>query len=278
MLLGYIYSLDNNINFHIYSRDANFGYNKGWKDYFEPFTKEELWNYHHKYNYRTTDEFNYFKTNKLIRKINFWKAITNTDFLTFDIFDKIRSKAFQNKKFQLKEFPKANDLKTLFSKLITKTWVYNKTTNSSIQELINNLHLPNNYNGIHIRSGDKKNEFNLFSVHEYIKKVKELSNNRNLFIATDDYENINQIKKSYPEFNCFFLCEEAKKGYDQKVFEKQNKTIIKNEMIELFATTDILTKADYFIGTYSSNIGTYISSRRNYINSYALDFEEWRVW
>ncbi|MDO9000943.1 MAG: hypothetical protein Q7W45_14335 [Bacteroidota bacterium] len=278
MLLGYIYSLDNNMNFQIYSRDANFGYNKGWTDYFAPFTKESTWNYHHKYNYRSVDEFNYFKSRKLIRKISFWKFISKTDYLTYEIFDKIRSSEFVNKNFTIGEHQDKNELKNIFAELVKKTWRYNDLTKSLILSLTINLNLPNNYVGIHIRGGDKKNEFKLFSIHEYINKVKELTDNKNLFIATDDFDNVKQIKINYPEYYCFYLCKEEKQGYDQKTFEKQNKTIIRNEMIELFATTDILTNADYFIGTYSSNIGTFIASRRNYVDSYALDFEEWRVW
>lgn len=278
MILAYIYSLENNLDFQIYSIDANFGFNKGWTDYFAPFTKESFWNYHNKYNYRTIDEYNYFKSSKLIKKIKFWKFISNTDLLTFEIFDKIRSKEFLNKQFNLSAYFNKQTLKDIFSELVTKTWIYNNSTKLLINSIITNLNLPNNYVGIHIRSGDKKNEYKLFNIDEYIQEIKKITDNKNLFIATDDYHNVKLIKNNYPEFNCFSLCNEKKKGYNQKTFEKQSKSIIATEMIELFATTDILTNANYFIGTYSSNIGSFVASRRKYINSHALDFDEWRIW
>lgn len=41
MILVMLYCLQHKIQFKLYSRDANFGYEKGWTDFFESFCKEE---------------------------------------------------------------------------------------------------------------------------------------------------------------------------------------------------------------------------------------------
>ena len=40
MLEIMLYCLEHQIQFKLYSKDANFGYEKGWRDYFEPFCVE----------------------------------------------------------------------------------------------------------------------------------------------------------------------------------------------------------------------------------------------
>lgn len=278
MLLAYIYCLDNNIKFNLYSKDANFGFKDGWKDFFVPFVEESTLAYHSKLNFRSNVEFTYFKSKKLLRETKLWKLLSNTKYLTYEVFDSIKSTGFLDKEFNIPEFSGKNSLKELFAISIHKSWNYNERTKKIITDKISDLKLPASFVSIHIRGGDKRNEHKLFSVSEYIIKLKTVSDNLNLFIATDDFQNISSIMNSYPEYNCYYLCTEDKNGYDQKVFEKQQKQSIKNELYELFATVDILSQGECFIGTYSSNIGSFVSARRNFNNCFALDFEEWRVW
>ena len=52
LVFAYLYSKLNNIEFSIYSKDANFKYDKGWSDYFETFTSEAENEQHSIYNRR----------------------------------------------------------------------------------------------------------------------------------------------------------------------------------------------------------------------------------
>lgn len=70
MILVMLYCLQHKIQFKLYSRDANFGYEKGWTDFFESFCKEEDSRWHHWINMRPTGawltilkkkDFNLFK-------------------------------------------------------------------------------------------------------------------------------------------------------------------------------------------------------------------------
>ena len=54
MILVMLYCLQHKIQFKLYSRDANFGYEKGWTDFFESFCKEEDSRWHHWINMRPT--------------------------------------------------------------------------------------------------------------------------------------------------------------------------------------------------------------------------------
>ena len=40
MILSMLYCLEHKIQFNLYSKDANFKYDKGWSDYFAPFCLE----------------------------------------------------------------------------------------------------------------------------------------------------------------------------------------------------------------------------------------------
>jgi hypothetical protein len=58
----------------------------------------------------------------------------------------------------------------------------------------------------------------------------------------------------------------------------QSKEAKKNDLLDLFADVDVLSAAELFVGTYSSNVGMYMGMRRDISTCHALDFENWRIW
>ena len=92
MILSMLYCLEHKIQFNLYSKDANFKYDKGWSDYFVPFCPETGNLFHSLFNRRTNSRFK----NSALRKIDLsltrmFCAIRPSLLTTFDLWDSIRS-------------------------------------------------------------------------------------------------------------------------------------------------------------------------------------------
>jgi hypothetical protein len=278
MLLAILYCLRNYIKFVLYSKDANFSYNVGWEDYFVPFSSTTKQIFHSKYNFRSQNEYQYFRSNKLDRKIVAYKWITGTDFLTFELFEKFREEANKTEEINIPGWIQNIHIVDGLFEIDKQIFKYNESTYIAINELISKLNIQEEYVGFHIRSGDKSKETLVYSVRDYIKKASENSPIRTAFVSTDDFQIILKLKTEFPEWKLYYLCPENRIGYFQKEFDKISKGSKKNEMIELFASIELLTQASCFVGTYSSNIGMYIGIRKMNKNCFGVDFDSWRIW
>jgi hypothetical protein len=170
------------------------------------------------------------------------------------------------------------DFQTACSFLVDFTWKYNSAIDQKINNLIQSLNLPNEYIGIHIRRGDKKIEFNSFGIDEYLKKAELITNVRNAFILTDDYNVINELQSRFRNWQIYTLCEKYEKGYLHTEFLTKEIEFKHKQLIKLFASMDVLYKSNLFVGTFSSNPGMYLGMRRPKNSSVGIDFPSWRVW
>ena len=59
---------------------------------------------------------------------------------------------------------------------------------------------------------------------------------------------------------------------DQECAEEKDRN-----MITLFATMEILNRAELFVGTYSSNMGMFMGMRNPSICR-GVDFDHWLIW
>ena len=64
MILAMLYCLQHQIQFRLYSKDANFSYEKGWTDFFEAFCEEEKSDLHHYINMRPLSSWGIILRNK----------------------------------------------------------------------------------------------------------------------------------------------------------------------------------------------------------------------
>ncbi|GHV16741.1 hypothetical protein FACS1894169_10890 [Bacteroidia bacterium] len=278
MILAILYCLVNKIQFVLYSEDANFGYKKGWSDYFLPFCGETNSNFHRKYNFRDFDFLRQRLSRKDKLKIRVYKMLNGVDFLTQDLWLQIRDRNHENEIYNIPELGIINrSLRDACKNLIIMTWKYEAKTDSTIKNKINSLNLPTEYIGFHIRRGDKHVEQNLIGISEYLNKAEAISNTRNAFILTDDYKVITETKKLYPAWNIFTLCKESETGYEHAQFKKKDKSIIKDAHLNLFASIDILSRSKYFVGTFGSNPGMFLGMRMNAQNSISIDIT-WQIW
>lgn len=232
----------NGIKFILYADDANFSNNQGWKAFFEEFCD------------MNHDEIN--RTENLrCRKRGIKAAIKHcrvkkqlgVTYLTADLFQKIISPKLKATHI---EWPLFNMNGTVYpeaGKLKQFVLRYNIVTKNDINKMIFKLCLPDNYSSVQIRGGDKITETKLTGAKEtidIIKKCGDYSKIKNMFVFTDDYTNIIELRKLCPEWNIFTLCRDTEKGYDNTEFNKVNWEYKRCELIKLFAMVEICIASD----------------------------------
>ena len=275
MILAMLYCLKHRIRFELFSKDANFGTNKGWQDYFEPFCEENYLNWHEEYNFRQPlNQISFLQ--RIKTRLN--KIFFNTKFLTYELWNEFHSKSFEEEYFNVPELDINGNLLSASKKLIDITWRYNRKTQFEIDTLIKSLNLPAEYNGVHIRGGDKFIEWEELEVDKYMGIVSEKSIIKNVFVLTDNYRIVDELKNNYPTHSFYTLCNENEKGYFHTDFEKVSNTQKRNDLVKLFASMDVLANSQLFVGTYSSNPGMYLGMRISNDKVKCVDFKNWCIW
>lgn len=275
MVLAILYCLKHKIKFTLYSDDAIFKIKLGWQDFFLPFCNESKNRIHSIINFRQLERKLSLRE-KTYRYL--FRLIERKKYLTFEIWDKFHSKEFEKEYFNIPELGIEGNLKESCKKIVDLTWRFNSEIEDRINSLKNSLDLPQKYIGIHIRRGDKLQECNYFEIRDYINTATKYSNSNDIFIATDDYNAIIEIKNMYPNWNIYSLCPEHRKGYFQNEFNILSIQNKKNEIIELLATVEILSEAEHFVGTLSSNIGMFIGMRIPMERLHGVDSDHWGIW
>src|SRR5690606_6780430 len=131
---------------------------------------------------------------------------------------------------------------------------------------------------IHIRAGDKIKEIKTYTIHEYMDAASELSPNKSAFILTDNYSVIEELRKSYKDWNFLTLCDPQERGYNHSEFVKLDKHQRYLQHLKLFASLDICASGKKFIGTYSSNPGMFMCMRIGEENCIGVDYDSWVLW
>jgi len=271
MILTMLYCLEHKIRFILYSGNANFGHDKGWKDYFLPFCDEETEKFHAKYNFRYPGIF------KILRpQVLFYHLLHRNCLLTYEVLPSARKDTQKQKQYYIPELGIDGGVQDACCVLVELTWKYNLQTEDRIKKLLLSLKLPERYAGLHIRGGDKSKEATLQPVSDYIEKLSAVYDGQNIFVLTDDYCFINELKDK--SFFVYTLCEKNERGYFHKAFEKNDKLFIKQSHEKLFASIEALSQAQCFIGTFSSNPGMYMGMRMSKDKIFGIDLDKWQIW
>lgn len=290
MISMVLYCLENNVKFKLYSADANFGYDKGWTDFFEPFC-EEVHESFHSFCNRHPDYTSWYSVwNELVHNrdcsLLFWKLKSKGFFMvarfrrlfnkknpfnyyTFDLFDKVGK---LNKFYDIPELGIKGDYIQAYNRIFELTWHLNKSVNLRVKSLIDDLELPNSYVACQIRGGDKFIEYSLLPVELYIEKIKEISTLRDVFVLTDDFRIITQLRELAPEFRWYTLCQEKEEGYYNSSFAKTEPKLKQEQMIRFFASIQIMESATTFLGTITATPSIVIGMRK-YPEGHWVDFE-----
>lgn len=298
MILAMLYCLENKISFRLYSATANFGIDKGWTDYFDPFCEEDTNKNHKRFNFRMpiserkpynkiddsflNKTFNSLKqsfdplSDKVIRLLYFRES-KPFDYFTYNLWNKIRS-IEKDHFFDLSVLDIKGDTQEAASKLIKMIWRFNLKTLQRITNLISSIGLPQEYIGFHIRNGDKGSEFTLLKPLTYFKKAESITDIRVAFILTDDYRTMNELHEELPNWKFFTLCEKDERGYSNRVFNEKSKEYKDKNLIKLFASIEVLNNSYFFIGTFSSNPGMFLGMRRPKNKCIGMDYDSWVIW
>lgn len=275
-----LYCLQNKIRFILYSKNANFSPINGWKEFFLPFTDEGRYQWWNKLNTRqVTDSVRDRVLNSI--KVGI-KQIYGIDYTTSDVFLAARSFFFRDSNIYIPELsllsaPEQGIL-TPMRELVSMIWRYNEETEVKVNELISLMGMKNgSYVGMHIRGGDKLVEAKLEDPLDYVKRSEQLSDIRNAFILTDDYDILLKLKETFPGWNFFSLCQSSENGYYHKDFIALPWAVKKIAFLRLFASVDMLGRADYCIGTVSSNVGQFLGMRMPQERFIDLEDNAWRI-
>jgi hypothetical protein len=275
MILAMLYCLEHKIKFILYSQDANFGFEKGWQDYFLPFCNESSNKLHSKLNPRqilSKNSYSFRFKQYLLKKL------TGTNYLTSDLWNKFHSKDFENETFDIPQLEIYGKTQQACKKLIDITWRFNSETQDRISQLIQSVNVSNPYLGFHIRGGDKSIEYASVDLDQYIQLACKISGVKKAFVLTDDYRIFTQLQIKYPDWKFYSLCTKEEIGYVHQNFKTIDSQEKRHQMIRLFASIEILNKSDHFIGTFSSNPGMYLGMRMNAENVHGVDFNNWTIW
>ena len=149
MILTMLYCLQHQIQFRLYSKDANFGYEKGWNDYFMSFCKEENSSWYHKINMRPSGSWKNVLRVKSINLVKWklkrvfysivakiWKQFHPNLFLTQDIWTKALSKEQIYKTYKIPELGINGNISEACNVLVKITWMYREDIKNSIYAYI----------------------------------------------------------------------------------------------------------------------------------------------
>ena len=286
MIFFILYCLQNKIKFVLFSDYANFAFDKGWEEFFLPFVEQNHDNFHKTYNFRYKSNENrmFIKANKAT--INEYKKNNKVNFLTHELFNLINNNlSFAEKYFNIKELGIKGYSLEAAAPIAEMVYNFNEETKGSVQKMVNDLSLPSNYAAMHIRAGDIETEVsfrkqNLLTVDAYIKKIEEIDKNiKNVFVFTDDYRHIEDLKNKKPEWNIYTLCNPDEKGYVNEQFNSLSWDFKKQNYIKLFTNVDICQNASFFVGTYTSNPDWFLNMTMPKNNFYCADCDviEWQV-
>lgn len=276
MVIAMLYCLQHKIQFVLYSAPANFGYEKGWEDYFLPFCKEVGNDFHRRYNHRYPGA--YFSRWERLKFI-FYKTFYRFDYFTHELWYSIRDKdAMENAHYNIPQLGIDGDLRSACSVLAGMIWRLNEKTKAEINELVAPLHLPPRYVGIHIRRGDKSSESDFLSTARYMEVIGSKTEIKNVFVATDDYAIYEELTRDYPGWNFVTLSTPKDKGFFYNEYASISAQQKKEHMITLLATVDTLAHADLFAGTFSSNIGMFLGMVMPVDRCIGIDYDTWLMW
>lgn len=252
------------IKFILYADDANFAGGNGWNEFFESFCEEnhdDRNNYANgRYRVPLYHGIRFLKTLFIKKSL---KREYHVDFFTSDIFKYcIDRKNSTTEQIEWEEFGIDGCTLNEFGKISSLALKYNQQTRKEIEKLIATLNLPMNYVSIQFRGGDKIMEFEkLMNVDETCKKITQLELEiKDLFVFTDDYKYVSELKIKKPEWNIYTLTKPSEKGYYNTEFNKIEWSHRRKEMIKLFAMIDICLSSKMHLGCEQTCVNNYIKS------------------
>lgn len=258
-----VYCLEHHIELRLYSRGANFGYSKGWTDYFLPFCREVDEPFHSKYNVHSLQglgELRRLNPNVPVLNLIKWKAKTY-------IYNKVcgmKSKAAYGapclstsdipphsirENISIPELGISGNYMEVFQVVAAMLWRFNPETQAAVDKLAGSLNLPAHYAATQIRGGDKVTEIKLYEPKLFVNAIEQGSELRDVLLLTDDYSILEAVRTDFPSFRWHSLCTPEEKGYYNNSFTRTAAEQKCAQMQRFLAQVDAMARADYFTGS-----------------------------
>lgn len=273
MVFAILYCLKYEYKFILYSKDANFSYKEGWNDFFLPFCEESTFFLHKYYNTRNYKPLQIKKKHYFLWKI--YRTFNRKTYLTYELWNKYFCKDFDHAFFDIPALGIHGDLRVASTVIVNMIYRYNDKTLKEVQSHICNITLPSQYNSMQIRRGDKITECSLCPISYYFDAASQVSDNKNTFILTDDYNVIKEVKNEYPNWEITTLTTPDEQGYDHDVFKIMSGLNKKEKLVKLFSSIEIIRKSELFIGTYTTNVGLFLGMIMPYNKVISVQKKEW---
>lgn len=273
-----LYCYNKKIRFVLYADDANFTIGcdsneimrgGGWNEFFEPFCPEShYWlNRYVNRRYKRNHKYSRVIDNVFCRYL---KIKERCHYLTQDVFYSSISADFKQQHVEWSEMKISGTVWPEYIKLMPLVMRYNKRTKEEIEKLISELNLPSGYLSVQIRGGDKTMEVDrLLGVEDFLWTVeKENVMIDNLFVFTDDYENIKILRGMRPQWHIYTLTHAEEHGYNNAKFQQMTWEFKRNNLVKLFAMVEICLASSLHIGDENSCANNIIRAKKLYDNTY----------
>lgn len=267
MMQCMMWCYQNKIAFSLYADDPNWG-GSGWDEFFEPFCEmnHSRWNKFANRRHKLSVGMIARSPGSIVEPIgrHVLKKRYGIDCLTQDIFFHAIDRSISlTERIQWDLFGIDGCSLNEFGKLTGMALRYNQRTARAIADKINALGLPDSYCSTQMRGGDKITEFDkLHNVEETVSVIesKAPSPINNMFVLSDDYTLVSQMRQLRPEWNIYTLCREDERGYNNLEFCKRSYEEKKDDLIKLFAMVEICLRSEIHFGNGQSCLNNHIRS------------------
>ncbi len=258
-----IYCLEHEIQLQLYSHGANFGWSKGWQDYFLPFCNEVYDAYHSRLNVHSLQDLRTLRSlnpNVSAASLLKWKlktAVNNKlcrieNFMTYGAgvlsTSDIPPHLVRNR-ISIPRLGLEGNYLEVFRDIASMIWRFNPDTQKAVDSHLESLALPEHYAATQIRGGDKVTEVELYEPSLFVKALTENTDLRDVLLLTDDYSILERMRTYYPQFRWFSLCSPEEKGYYNNSFTHTAANAKRKQMERFLAQIDGMTRADFFTGS-----------------------------
>lgn len=276
MIFAVLYCLKYGYKFKLYSRDANFGFSKGWDDYFLPFCEETKLSWHHHFNKRTVPPL-ISKENR-IEKILYksYRKFFKKTCLTFDLWNEFLSYKFNDEHFDIPELGINGNLNSACNTMLKSIYRFKPEIQNAIDNYRKEIGLPAEYVSFQIRRGDKNIEKEYIPVENFFEYIIANYNTKNLFILADDYTSIIEASEKYPQYNIFTLAVPDDGGYIHAEFIKLSNISKKEKIVRLLASIEIMREAQNILGAFVANTELFLGMAEPKKMVW-LDGQEWGI-
>lgn len=273
MLLARLYAIVNGYDFALASRSSNIARVNGWSDYFEPFCEDIV--------------HPFASEDSVIDTLASWKRrclrgsaaralglIRRRRILfSFHVWRSIWTPSFVERRFLLPGFEVPVDAYSALRTLLSDVWKPRAETVAAIRERLRPFdYLGERFVGIHIRRGDKRLEASPIPAEAYARAAEEADPNvQACFVASDSREAVDELAAARPKWTIAALATPQNIGHEQSVFNQGSAVMRHHLVLDLLAEIEILAKASFFVGTFSSNIGVLLALLRGKDTCYGVD-------